>query len=287
MLSATIPNYLDFAKWVGRIKNTTIYIQNTLKRIVPLEHKIFLSTKKNYLVRNQADNVIEENVHKSLRDLEEMNQGFEKNKMIKKNQVDKKDYEEKLNKRVKDFYKDIERKAKNDFNKKANGYGNNGYNGPMVNNKNSLTYMKLEEIVNYLYKGNLTPVVIFVFSIKKIQEYAKAISCGEQKFVSKDESARIIKFFDKCTKILKKEDREINQIQVMRKMLPLGIGVHHAGLLPIIKEIVEILYSKGLLKILFATTSFSIGLNMPTRTVVFTEIMKFNEDNKEILSSVI
>jgi len=69
-------------------------------------------------------------------------------------------------------------------------------------------------------------------------------------------------------------------------MLPLGIGVHHAGLLPIIKEIVEILYSKGLLKILFATTSFSIGLNMPTRTVVFTEIMKFNEDTKEILSSV-
>ena len=60
-------------------------------------------------------------------------------------------------------------------------------------------------------------------------------------------------------------------------MLPLGIGVHHAGLLPIVKEIVEILYSKGLLKILFATTSFSIGLNMPTRTVVFTEIMKFNE----------
>ncbi len=69
-------------------------------------------------------------------------------------------------------------------------------------------------------------------------------------------------------------------------MLPLGIGVHHAGLLPIIKEIVEILYSKGLLKILFATTSFSIGLNMPTRTVVFTEIMKFNEEKKDILSSV-
>jgi len=85
---------------------------------------------------------------------------------------------------------------------------------------------------------------------------------------------------------LKKEDRDINQIQTMSKMLPLGIGVHHAGLLPIMKEIVEILYSKGLLKVLFATTSFSIGLNMPTRTVVFTEIMKFNEDTKEILSSV-
>lgn len=70
-------------------------------------------------------------------------------------------------------------------------------------------------------------------------------------------------------------------------MLPHGIGVHHAGLLPILKETIEILYSKGLIKVLFATTSFSIGLNMPTRTVVFTEIEKFNDEKKVILSSVI
>ena len=60
----------------------------------------------------------------------------------------------------------------------------------------------------------------------------------------------------------------------MRRILPQGIGIHHAGLLPILKETIEILYSHGLLKVLFATTSFSIGLNMPTRTVVFTEIEK-------------
>lgn len=201
MLSATIPNYLDFAKWVGRIKNTTIYIQNTLKRIVPLEHRIFLSAKKNYVVRDQNDRVNQDNVFKSMKDLEEMNYGFEKSKTNKKNQLDRKDYEDKINKRIKDFYKDIERKAKNDFNRNNNGYGNNS----IVNNRNSITYMKLEELVNYLFKNNLTPVVIFVFSIKKIQEYAKAISIlnGEVAFVSRDESARIIKFFDRCTSILK------------------------------------------------------------------------------------
>jgi antiviral helicase SKI2 len=68
-------------------------------------------------------------------------------------------------------------------------------------------------------------------------------------------------------------------------MLIKGIGIHHSGLLPILKEIIEILYSNGLIKILFATTSFSIGLNMPTRTVVFTDIYKFNDDKKEILTS--
>lgn len=206
MLSATIPNYLDFAKWVGRIKNTTIYIQNTLKRIVPLEHRIFLSAKKNYIVRDQSDKVHQDNVFKSMKDLEEMNFGLERSKTNKKNQLDRKEYEDKINKRIKDFYKENERKAKNDFNRNNNGnsYGNN-YNNSIVNNRNSLTYMKLEELVNYLFKNNLTPVVIFVFSIKKIQEYAKAISIltGDAGFVSRDESARIVRFFDKCTSILK------------------------------------------------------------------------------------
>jgi len=205
MLSATIPNYLDFAKWVGRIKNTTIYIQNTLKRIVPLEHRIFLSAKNNPIVRDKSDKVHQENVFKSMKDLEEMNFGMEKNRSNKKNQLDRKDYEDKVNKRVKDFYKDQERKGKNDFNRNNNGYGNNNFNNNVCNNRNSLTYMKLEELVNYLFKNNLTPVVIFVFSIKKIQEYAKAISIltGDAGFVSRDEGARIIRFFDKCTSILK------------------------------------------------------------------------------------
>jgi superfamily II RNA helicase len=205
MLSATIPNYLDFAKWVGRIKNTTIYIQNTLKRIVPLEHRMFLSAKNNCVVRDKNDRVNEDAVFKSIKDLEEMNFGLEKNRTNKKNQLDRKDYEDKLNKRIKDFYIDIERKTKNNFNKNNNGYGNNNYNNSIVNNRNSLTYMKLEELVNHLFKNNLTPAVIFVFSIKKIQEYAKAISilCGNVGFVSRDDSAKIIRFFDKCTSILK------------------------------------------------------------------------------------
>jgi len=197
MLSATIPNYLDFAKWVGRIKNTTIYIQNTLKRIVPLEHKMFLSAKKNYVVRNQGDRVIDENVFKCVSELNEM-MSNDKAKNNKKTQLGKKEYEDKMNKKINNFYKETAKKAKDNFNN--GGYGNSN---ALVNNRNSLTYMKLDEIVNYLFKGNLTPVVIFVFSIKKIQEYAKAISVGEQTFATKDESAKIIRFFDKCTKILK------------------------------------------------------------------------------------
>jgi antiviral helicase SKI2 len=287
MLSATVPNYLDFAKWVGRIKNTTIYIQNTYKRIVPLEHKIFIAAKNIYVAKDKSDKVNENNIHLAMKELESVNQREYKNKNNPKTKKERDEYENKKLNQVREFFKGVDRKEKENFNKKSSngrdsGRGsNNGGNG--FKNKFSMTHMKLEEIVNFMFKNDLTPAVVFVFSIKKIDEYARMLATEPR--ISKSESSQIIRFFDKCMSKLSDEDKQINQIQIMRRMLPQGIGVHHAGLLPILKETIEILYSKGLIKILFATTSFSIGLNMPTRTVVFTDIQKFNEEKKEILSS--
>lgn len=57
-------------------------------------------------------------------------------------------------------------------------------------------------------------------------------------------------------------------------MLKRGIGVHHAGLLPLAKEVVEMLFGRGLVKILFATETFAMGVNMPARCVVFNGFRK-------------
>ena len=62
----------------------------------------------------------------------------------------------------------------------------------------------------------------------------------------------------------------------MLPMLRRGIGIHHSGLLPILKEVIEILFQEGLVKALFATETFSMGLNMPAKTVVFTSVRKFD-----------
>ena len=62
-------------------------------------------------------------------------------------------------------------------------------------------------------------------------------------------------------------------------MLPIlmrGIGVHHGGLLPIVKECIELLFGDNLLKVLFTTETFAMGINMPARTVIFTSIQKFD-----------
>ncbi|KAF2296910.1 hypothetical protein GH714_012174 [Hevea brasiliensis] len=71
-------------------------------------------------------------------------------------------------------------------------------------------------------------------------------------------------------------------------MLPLlqrGIAVHHSGLLPVIKELVELLFQEGLVKALFATETFAMGLNMPAKTVVFTAVKKWDGDSHRYIGS--
>ncbi|KAJ5666990.1 hypothetical protein N7462_011399 [Penicillium macrosclerotiorum] len=81
-------------------------------------------------------------------------------------------------------------------------------------------------------------------------------------------------FIEKSLTRLKPEDRTLPQILRLRELLGRGIAVHHGGLLPIMKEIVEILFAKSLVKVLFATETFAMGLNLPTRTVVFSGFRK-------------
>ena len=279
MLSATIPNYMEFAEWVGRIKETRVYVQNTLKRIVPLEYKIFLGYEDTFIVKTTNNEVFEDNIEKAL------SQAFCLNEIHKKKLLNN-DYKKELIEKQKLFIKNIKffdkfTKSKNK-NMKVN-FNNNSKNQSNNNIQITKTHLKIEEIVNYINEKKLTPVVIFVFSIKKIKEYSKMLKSNF--VIEKDEVQEIRNFFDKCINTLSNEDKDIPQIQELREMLINGIGIHHSGLLPILKEIIEILYSKGLIKILFATTSFSIGLNMPTRTVVFTDIYKYNDKKKEILTS--
>jgi superfamily II RNA helicase len=69
----------------------------------------------------------------------------------------------------------------------------------------------------------------------------------------------------------------------MVSLLRKGIAIHHSGVTPIFKEMVELLYSKGYIKLLFATETFSVGVNMPTKSVIFTDVSKFDGNTSRIL----
>ena len=87
------------------------------------------------------------------------------------------------------------------------------------------------------------------------------------RLISATESAYVRSFYLKCIANLRKEDRALNQVQEVLNLLVTGVGVHHAGLLPLLKEIVEMLFSSGYIKLLFATETFAVGINMPAKAV--------------------
>lgn len=124
---------------------------------------------------------------------------------------------------------------------------------------------------------NYNPVIIFSFSKRECENLALQMS--QLSFNDDAEKEMVAKVFDNAISSLSDEDRQLPQIQHILPLLRRGIGVHHSGLLPILKEVIEILFQEGLIKVLFATETFSIGLNMPAKTVVFTSVRKF--DGKE------
>ncbi|KNC52605.1 uncharacterized protein AMSG_08468 [Thecamonas trahens ATCC 50062] len=118
------------------------------------------------------------------------------------------------------------------------------------------------------------PVIVFSFSKRECEGYASQMS--KLDFNSEDEKELVDAVYANAIDSLSEEDRALPQITTMLPLLRRGIGIHHSGLLPILKEIIEILFQEGLLKALFATETFSIGLNMPAKTVVFTAARKFD-----------
>ena len=78
----------------------------------------------------------------------------------------------------------------------------------------------------------------------------------------------------RCEVIIVRAIVDAEQVEALLPLLKRGIGIHHGGLLPILKEVIEILFQEGMVKALFATETFSMGLNMPAKTVVFVEFPK-------------
>ncbi|RYH20621.1 hypothetical protein EON65_22965 [archaeon] len=113
----------------------------------------------------------------------------------------------------------------------------------------------------------LLPVVIFSFSKKKCEELADYFK--GQDMLTNREKGRVGAVIAGVLQRLSPIDTELPQINRMRELLQRGIGVHHSGLLPILKETVEMLFSQSLVKVLLATETFAMGVNMPARSVVF------------------
>uniref|UniRef100_A0A3Q1J7A0 SKI2 homolog, superkiller viralicidic activity 2-like n=1 Tax=Anabas testudineus TaxID=64144 RepID=A0A3Q1J7A0_ANATE len=232
LLSATVPNAMEFSEWIGRIKKRHIYVISTVKRPVPLEHYLYTGNstktqKEMFLLVDAAGNFL-----------------------------------------TKGYYAAVDAK-KERTSKHAQSFGTKNTSQNTSASQDRAVWLTL---LHFLSQRQQTPVVAFTFSRTRCDENARSLDSMD--LTTSIEKAEIHSFFQKSLSRLRGGDRQLPQIILMRDLLKRGIAVHHSGILPILKEVIEMLFSRGLVKVLFATETFAMGVNMPARTVVFDSIRK-------------
>ncbi|KAH7389625.1 rRNA-processing arch domain-containing protein [Phaeosphaeria sp. MPI-PUGE-AT-0046c] len=235
-LSATIPNAMQFAEWIVKTHGQPCHVVYTDFRPTPLQHYFFPQGADGIHLVVDEKGVFRE-------------ENFQK---------------------AMSSISDKAGTAANDYLAKQKGKGKNKKTNTGGNKEQSDIY----KIVKMIMVKNYNPVIVFSFSKRECENYA--LSMSQLSFNDDSEKAMVSKVFNSAIEMLSEEDRTLPQIQHILPLLRRGIGVHHSGLLPILKETIEILFQEGLIKVLFATETFSIGLNMPAKTVVFTSVRKFD-----------
>lgn len=287
LLSATVPNTYEFASWVGRTKKKDIYVISTPKRPVPLEHYLW-ADKKMFKIVDSNKHFIE----KGWKDANDALSGRDKVIAAEQKAKEKEDAAVAAGRGGRGGRGQGQRggQQRGGANTRGGPQRGGGRGQPSTRGQGNIARTGRGggrttaaqdrnlwvHLVQHLRKEELLPCCIFVFSKKRCEENADALSNLD--YCTATEKSAIHMILEKSLARLKPDDRQLPQIKRLRELLGRGIAVHHGGLLPIVKECVEILFAKTLVKVLFATETFAMGLNLPTRTVVFSGFRKF--DNK-------
>ncbi len=243
LLSATIDSPESLAKWLGEIKQVPMNLLNTSYRIVPLVHSIWNEGLKQSLVLKDRDEAqADVGVYRTWLQGRELKQ----------------DAHDAWKKTVKDAKRAGESAAGREGKVKLQSYQH-----------------QMNECIATLKEKDLLPALFFVFSRKECERYAEKV-VGSLITTSENADVKhIISFhLHKHMSVLEK----LPQYHQIVRLLERGIAFHHSGVLPLLKEIVELLFVRGFIKVLFATETFAVGLNMPTRTVIFTSLEKPADD---------
>jgi superfamily II RNA helicase len=135
----------------------------------------------------------------------------------------------------------------------------------------------LNNVAEYLVEKEMLPALCYVFSRKQLEKCAEEMTTNLLEFDSKvpytvdRECEQIIRKLPNYEEYLQLPEY-VNTVKLLRK----GVGIHHAGLMPILREMSELLFARGFIKILFCTETMSVGINLPVKTTIFTDIKKFN-----------
>jgi superfamily II RNA helicase len=239
MLSATLDHPEYFAEWLGSLKQRPINLISTEYRIVPLTHTLWYNEEFHTLM--DAKNIYYDRTYK---DWIGWRLGQEK--------------------------------AHDKFQQKVKDARAAGKEGPIEGKTRPTSFLhQMNALIVNLEKKQLLPALFFVLSRKDCEKYAQKV---ESTLITSSEKAEVIHIWNYQLRRHRAELEKLAQYHHVRSLVERGIAFHHSGLVPMLKEIIEILFSKGFIKVLFATETFAVGINMPTKTAVFVGVKKFDEE---------
>jgi superfamily II RNA helicase len=144
----------------------------------------------------------------------------------------------------------------------------------------------LNQVTKHLVDNEMLPALCYVFSRKQLEVCANEVTTNLLEFDNKTpyiidrECEHIIRKLPNYQEYLNLPEY-VNMVTLLRK----GIAIHHSGVTPVLREMVELLFAKGFIKLLFCTETMSVGINMPVKTTIFTDVCKFDGENNRMLYS--
>ena len=245
-LSATLDNPERFARWIetrgvaSESLLTQVYLTRKLIRPVPLTHYSFITVNSGIFKA-----IKDKDIHQQIKSI--IDQPF------------------------------IIQDDKGVFNEQTFLNMNNMLTLFSGNNVRVKRQHVLNQVSKFLVEKEMLPALCFVFSISKLEKCAEELTCPLLEFDSKVPYTIAYE----CEQIMRRlpnyqEYLLLPEYLKLVALLQKGIGIHHSKMMPVLREIVELLFAKGLIKMLFCTTSVAIGLNLPVKTSIFTDIYKHN-----------
>ena len=140
------------------------------------------------------------------------------------------------------------------------------------------------EVVDLLEQHRMLPAIQFIFSRNQCDEAAKSVMAAGTRLTSGAERDRIREIVDARLGAIDPADLAVLGYSTFLGQLEAGVAAHHAGMVPPFKEVVEACFVEGLVKVVFATETLAVGINMPAKTVIIEKLTKFTGDHHAFLT---
>ena len=140
------------------------------------------------------------------------------------------------------------------------------------------------EALRELRRAEMLPAIHFIFSRAACDDAAREVSSAGITLTTPEERVEIRSLADQHVHQLTTEELQTLQFDSFMEQLEAGVAAHHAGMVPVFKELVEAAFVRGLVKMVYATETLALGINMPAKSVVIDKLTKWTGEHHEFLT---